>query len=97
MEDESARPLSELRQGRTVRATITSHQPWGLTAKLDAYEPVGASLDTIRRGTEPGVERLVRQLPPVGAAVDLVVGEVRDWQHEPWIWIDLTAPGTAED
>ncbi|OWA11185.1 hypothetical protein B9W68_15295 [Streptomyces sp. CS227] len=96
MEEESARPLSELREGMTVRATITSHQPWGFTAELDAYEPVGASLDTVRRGTEPGVERLVRQLPPVGAVVDLVVGEVRDWQHEPWIWIDLTAPGTAE-
>ncbi|MFD4169333.1 hypothetical protein ACFWQ1_29980 [Streptomyces albidoflavus] len=97
MEDEPARPLGELRPGGTVRATITSHQPWGFTARLDAYEPVGASLDTIRRGTEPGVARLVRQSPPVGATVDLVVGEVRDWHHGPWIWIDLTAPCTAQD
>ncbi|MEU7373962.1 hypothetical protein [Streptomyces albidoflavus] len=97
MADEPVLPLSGLRQGESVRATVTSHQPWGFTAKLDAYEPVGASLDTIRRGTEPGVERLVRQLPPVGATVDLVVGEVRDWHQAPWIWIDLTAPGTAEE
>ncbi|MFJ3746685.1 hypothetical protein ACIPV8_21800 [Streptomyces albidoflavus] len=57
---------------------------------------MGASLDMIRRGAEPGVARLARVLPPVGATVDLVVGEVRDWHHEPWIWVDLTAPGTAE-
>ncbi|RZD78206.1 hypothetical protein [Streptomyces albidoflavus] len=97
MTDEPGRPLGELRQGETVRATVTSHQPWGFTARLDAYEPVGASLDMIRRGAEPGVERLARRLPPVGATVDLVVGEVRDWHHEPWMWIDLTAPGPAEE
>jgi hypothetical protein len=94
---EPGRPLSELRQGETVRATIVSHQPWGFTAKLDAYERVGASLDTIRRRSEPGVQRLVRELPPVGATVDLVVGELREWHHEPWIWVDLTAPGPGGD
>ncbi|MFE7859089.1 hypothetical protein [Streptomyces sp. NPDC057403] len=97
MADEPTRPLSELRQGEKVQATITSHQPWGLTAKLDDYDPVGASLDTIRRGREPGVKRLVQDLPPVGATVVLVVGEVRDWGHKPWIWVDLTAPMPAED
>ncbi|MET7506767.1 hypothetical protein [Streptomyces albidoflavus] len=35
-------------------------------------------------------------LPPVGATVELVVGEVRDWYQAPWIWIGLTAPGAAE-
>ncbi|MFJ8826403.1 hypothetical protein ACIREE_32115 [Streptomyces sp. NPDC102467] len=66
-------------------------------AELNGYEPVGASLDTIRRRSELGVKRLVQQLPPMGAIVDLVVGEVRDWDHEPWIWVDLTAPGPAEE
>ncbi|WP_037852044.1 hypothetical protein [Streptomyces sp. NRRL S-340] len=97
MADESRRPLSELRHGETVRATITSHQPWGLTAELNDYEPVGASLDLIRRKSEPGVKRLALELPPVGTTVDLVVGEVRAWDHKPWIWVDLTAPEYGED
>lgn len=97
MAEESRRPLSELRQGETVRSTITSHQPWGLTAELNGYEPVGASLDTIRRSSEPGVQRLAQDLPPVGATIDLVIGEVRTWHYKPWIWIDLTAPGPTED
>ncbi|MFC8951028.1 hypothetical protein ACFT8P_00070 [Streptomyces sp. NPDC057101] len=42
MADASMRSLSELHEGETVQATITSHQPWGLTA-LKTYEPVGAS------------------------------------------------------
>ncbi|MBP2050444.1 hypothetical protein J2Z21_003383 [Streptomyces griseochromogenes] len=66
-------------------------------AELNGYEPVGASLDTIRRGSEPGVKRLVQDLPPVGATVDLVIGKVRDWDRKPWIWVDLTAPSPAED
>lgn len=93
MEDDSRRPLSELLQGSAVQATITSHQPWGLTAELSGFEPVGASLDVIRRGGEPGVRRLARKPPPGGTTVELVIGEVRAWHHEPWIWVDLTAPG----
>ncbi|QNP62705.1 hypothetical protein [Streptomyces genisteinicus] len=93
MTDRARRSLSELRQGDAVRAMITGHQPWGLTAELDGYEPVGASLDMIRRSGEPGVARLAQELPPVGVTVDLVVGEVRAWHREPWIWVDLTAPG----
>ncbi|MGK5497066.1 hypothetical protein [Streptomyces sp. URMC 125] len=96
MPDDSRRPLSELRQGETVRATITSHEPWGLMAELTEYEPVGASLDIYRRSREPGVRRLAQELPPVGAAVDLVIGEVRTWHRKPWIWVDLTAPGHGE-
>ncbi|GAA2296555.1 hypothetical protein GCM10010234_43380 [Streptomyces hawaiiensis] len=57
---------------------------------------VGASLDTMRRGSEPGVQRLAQELPPVGGTIDLVVGEVRTWHHEPWIWVDLTAPSQGE-
>jgi hypothetical protein len=96
MTHESRRPLSELREGETVRATITIHQPWGLTAELNDYEPVGASLDLIRRSSEPGVKRLAQELPPVGRTVDLVIGEVRAWDHEPWVWVDLTAPEPGE-
>ncbi|MFJ6485969.1 MULTISPECIES: hypothetical protein [unclassified Streptomyces] len=91
MPNKPKRPLSELHPGEPVQATITSHQPWGITAKLDEYEPVGASLDTIRRGGEPGVRRLAQDLPPVGTVIELVVGEVRSWDHEPWVWVDLTS------
>jgi hypothetical protein len=97
MADEPRRPLSELRQGTSVQATVTSHQPWGLTAKLNGYEPVGASLDVIRRRSEPGVQRLALELPPVGATVDLVIGEVRTWHRKPWTWVDLTAPDHGEE
>lgn len=97
MADESRRPLGELRQGETVQAMITSHQPWGITAELSGYEPVGASLDVIRRGSEPGVRRLAQELPPVGATVDLVIGEVRTWHFKPWVWVDLTAPGQGDE
>ena len=96
MADESRLPLSELRPGETVQVKITGHRPWGLMAELNGYEPVGASLDTIRRSSEPGVKRLAQELPPAGTTVDLVIGEVRAWHREPWIWVDLTAPGPAE-
>ncbi|MGW6571570.1 hypothetical protein ACWGAN_05250 [Streptomyces sp. NPDC054945] len=91
MPDKPKRPLSELHPGELVQATVTSHQPWGITAKLNEFEPVGASLDTIRRGSEPGVRRLAQDLPPVGTTIELVVGEVRSWDHEPWVWVDLTS------
>ncbi|MGW1551227.1 hypothetical protein [Streptomyces sp. NPDC002346] len=65
-------------------------------AELNGYEPVGASLDVIRRGSESGVKRLTQELPPVGTTVDLVIGEVRAWDHKPWIWVDLTAPSHGE-
>lgn len=92
MPDKPKLPLSELQPDQIVQARITSHEPWGITAHLVAYEPVGASLDVIRRGGEPGVKALARDLPAVGTTIDLVVGKVRAWDHEPWIWIDLTCP-----
>ncbi|MFJ9604848.1 hypothetical protein ACIRS1_00655 [Kitasatospora sp. NPDC101176] len=92
MTEEADRPLGELRPGERVRVTVVRHHPWGFSARIHGYEPVGASLDLIRRGGEPGVRRLVRDLPEVGSCVDLVVGEVRSWHHAPWIWVDLTGP-----
>jgi len=86
------RPIGELRPGDRVQATILSHQPWGIMAKINGYEPVGASLDVIRRGSEPGVRQLAQDLPAVGTTIELVIGEVRSWAgHEPQVWVDLTA------
>jgi hypothetical protein len=64
-------PLNEVQQGATAKAMITSHEAWGLTARLNEYEPVGASLDTIRHRSEPGVKRLVRGLQPARWVWDL--------------------------
>jgi hypothetical protein len=50
----------------------------------------------IRRGSEPGVQRLAQELPHIGEIVDLVIGGVRTWEHKPWIWVDLTASGHSE-
>ncbi|WP_275002356.1 hypothetical protein [Promicromonospora iranensis] len=91
MDDNQNRPLSELRRGENVYATVTGHHPWGLTAEIHGFQSVGASLDVIRRGREPGVRLLRKKLPPVGVTVELVIGAVRPWHHEPWVWVDLTA------
>jgi probable phosphoglycerate mutase len=85
-------PLTWLRAGVPVRATVTEHHPSGFLARLDDYRPVGASLDLVRRGDEPGVRRLARRPPQVGSTLDLVVAEVHAWEEDPWIWVDLTAP-----
>jgi 2,3-bisphosphoglycerate-dependent phosphoglycerate mutase len=85
-------PLSWLRSGIPVRATVTEHHPSGFLARLDDYRPVGASIDLVRRGHEPGVRRLAEHLPEVGTTLDLVVGEVYASDEDPWIWVDLTAP-----
>lgn len=91
MPDEPSRPLSELHPGKPVMVTILSHHPWGITAKIQGYDKVGASLDIIRRGSQPGVRRLAQDLPPAGTTIELLVGEVRIWHQDPGIWVDLTA------
>ncbi|MCA1221906.1 hypothetical protein [Streptomyces sp. 8L] len=91
MPDEPRRPLRDIHAGDRVQATITSHQPWGLTAEINGYEPVGASLDVIRRGSELGVGRIADALPAVGSTVELIVAELRSWHHAPWVWVDLTS------
>ena len=89
------RPLDELRAGEVVLATVTSHHPWGLSAALHEFEPVGASLDVIRRGSEPAIHQLAQSMPVVGAALELVIGRVKPWHHAPWVWVDLTADTPA--
>jgi len=89
-------PLTWLRAGVPVRATVTAHHPSGFLARLDDYRPVGASIDLVRRGGEPAVRRLAEHLPQVGTTIDLVVGEVHAWDEDPWIWVDLTAPASDD-
>lgn len=58
----------------------------GFTAELNGYEPVDASLDFNRRGSEPGKKRLAQELAPVSATVGLVIGKLRAWDYKPGIW-----------
>ncbi|UED88375.1 hypothetical protein K4G22_09920 [Streptomyces profundus] len=78
--------------GEVLLVTVTSHQPWGITARVRGYEHLGASLDVIRRGHEPGVRRLARALPAVGSTLELTVGRVHHRDRAPRVWLDLTAP-----
>jgi hypothetical protein len=88
------RPVSELTVGLRVRGTVASHQPWGVIVELDEFEPVGASVDVIRRQREPGIAALVDDMPGVGATLYFVVEEIRLRGHEPRVWIDLTVWST---
>lgn len=90
MDGERHGPLDELQSGELVRVTVTSHQPWGLIAEIHGFEPVGASLDVIRRGREPGVRQFAQSLPAVGSTLELVIGSVRAWVHSPRVLVDLT-------
>ncbi|MCO1659012.1 hypothetical protein [Pseudonocardia humida] len=83
------RPVSELTVGLRVRGTVAGHQPWGVLVELDEFEPVGASVDVIRRQRDPGVAALAEEMPEVGTRLDFVVGEIRLSGHEPRVWIDL--------
>jgi hypothetical protein len=91
------RPLRDLRIGDRVEGTIISYEPWGIIAKLRNVEAVGASLDMIRRRGEPGVQALAEHRPSIGTTVEFVIGELRPWHQEPWMWVDLaTLPDPAE-
>jgi hypothetical protein len=76
--------------GLRVRGTVASHQPWGMIVELDEFEPVGASVDVIRREREPGIAALADHMPEVGTGLDFVVGGIRRRSEEPRVWIDLT-------
>ncbi|MFE0591921.1 hypothetical protein [Micromonospora echinospora] len=75
--------------GTTVRATIISHERWGLIAEVLGHETVGASVDGRCIDSPSGSPRaLPEEYPPVGKQVDAVVQEI-DRYHPP-VWIRLT-------
>lgn len=79
----------DLVMGTAVRATIISHQPWGVTAEVLGHETVGASVDARLIDSPAGAPRaLPEEYPPVGEQVDAVVKEIR--RYHPPVWIDLT-------
>ncbi|WP_203703790.1 hypothetical protein [Asanoa iriomotensis] len=75
--------------GTAVRATIISHERWGVMAQVLGHESVGASVDGGYIDSPSGSSRaLPAEYPPVGAQVGALVVEV-DRYHPP-IWIRLT-------
>jgi hypothetical protein len=65
--------------GQRVRATVLSHQRWGVLARIVGHERVGASVDLIEQfgRTATTDEELRALFPPVGAEIDAVVEQVR--------------------
>ncbi|WP_157740303.1 hypothetical protein [Micromonospora auratinigra] len=79
--------------GVTVRATITSHERWGVMAEVVGHETMGASVDAGVIDSPSGSSRaLPEEYPPVGAQVDAVVQEIS--RYHPPAWIRLTTRAT---
>lgn len=76
--------------GQRVRATVLSHQPWGLAARIIGHEQVGASVDMIEQfgRTTAGREELRALFPAVGTEIDAVVQQVR--RSSPPAWVRLS-------
>jgi len=79
--------------GIAVRATILSHENWGVTAEVLGHETVGASVDAGFIDSPSGLPRaLSAEYPPVGDQVDVVVQEIS--RYHPPAWIRLTMRAT---
>ncbi|WP_197698919.1 hypothetical protein [Micromonospora inositola] len=75
--------------GTAVRATVMSHEPWGVMAEVLGHETVGASVDAGVIDSPSGAPRaLPEEYPPVGEQVDAVVQEIS--RYHPPVWIRLT-------
>lgn len=77
--------------GQRVLATVLSHHPWGLIARITGHEQVGASVDMIEQfgQTTTGDEELRALFPPVGTEIDAVVEQVRRWAAPAWVRLSL--------
>ncbi|WP_207922461.1 hypothetical protein [Micromonospora sp. KC606] len=79
----------DLAMGTAVRATIISHERWGVMAQVVGHETVGASVDAGVIDSPSGSPRaLPAEYPPVGKQVDAVVQEIS--RYHPPAWIRLT-------
>ncbi|MFI7079589.1 hypothetical protein ACIBO1_20025 [Micromonospora sp. NPDC049903] len=79
----------DLVSGIAVRATIVSHEPWGVMAEVLGHESVGASAAARFIDSSSGSSRaLTAEYPPVGEQVDAVVLEIE--RYDPPAWIRLT-------
>jgi hypothetical protein len=79
----------DLVAGTTVRATIRSHENWGVMAEVVGHETVGASVDAGVIDSPSGSPRArPEEYPPVGGQVDAVVQQIR--RDHPPVWVRLT-------
>lgn len=75
--------------GEKVRVEITSHERWGVMARVLGHEDLGASADAAYIDSPSGSPRaLPREYPTVGHATDAVVQEID--QYQPPLWLRLT-------
>ena len=77
--------------GQRVRATVLSHHPWGVIARIAGHEQVGASVDMIEQfgRTVSGDEELESLFPAVGTEIDAVVQQVRRWSPPAWVRLSV--------
>ncbi|MFE9191050.1 hypothetical protein ACFYL6_15685 [Micromonospora sp. NPDC007208] len=87
----------DLVAGTAVRATIISHEPWGVMAEVLGHETVGASADAGVIDSPSGAPRaLPEEYPPVGVQVEAVVQEIRRYHPPAWIRLTMRAADLRE-
>lgn len=80
---------STLVVGEKVRVKITSHERWGVMARVLGHEDVGASADAAYIDSPSGSPRaLPHEYPAAGAETDAVVQEID--RYTPPLWLRLT-------
>jgi hypothetical protein len=83
--------------GIAVRATIISHEPWGVMAEVLGHETVGASVDAGVIDSPSGSPRAMpEEYPPVGEQIDAVIQESRRYHPPAWIRLTLRAADLRE-
>lgn len=87
-----------LMPGQRVRATVLSHHPWGVIARIAGHEQVGASVDMIGLvgRTTTGDEELRALFPAVGTEIDAVVQQVRRSHPPAWVRLSIRPANSGE-
>jgi hypothetical protein len=83
--------------GTAVRATIISHERWGVMVEIGGHETVGASVDAGLIDSPSGSPRaLPEEYPPVGGRIDAVVQEISRYHPPAWIRLTMRAADLCE-
>ena len=83
--------------GESIRATIISHERWGVMAEVLGHDPVGASIDAGFIDSPSGLSRAwPAEYPPIGKQVDAVVQEISRCQSPVWVRLTMRASNLQE-